>query len=101
LTDEERDQVLSVYMTGLHYIFIFYATCAGFCLLLSPGVGNTSLRKPKSQGSVVAVDDRENACEDESATEMSEREQLNEEKKNRDGTGDDKVGGSSRHIDKV
>jgi hypothetical protein len=34
-------------MTGLHYIFVYYAASAGLACLLSIGIGNTSLRRKK------------------------------------------------------
>jgi len=47
LSPDQQEQVLDVYMLGLHYIFIFYTTCAGLSLLLTFWVGNTSLKAPK------------------------------------------------------
>jgi len=50
LTPEQEDIVLNAYMGGMHYIFVFYAACTGVNFLLSVGVGNTSLKRPKSDG---------------------------------------------------
>jgi len=47
LSSDQQEQVLDVYMSGLHYIFIFYTVCAGLSLLLTFWVGNTSLKAPK------------------------------------------------------
>jgi MFS family permease len=47
LSTDQQEQVLDVYMSGLHYIFIFYTVCAGLSLLLTFWVGNTSLKAPK------------------------------------------------------
>jgi hypothetical protein len=44
--------VLEVYMTGLHYIYIFYAACIGSSFILSAGVGNTNLKRPAPQDKV-------------------------------------------------
>lgn len=41
--------VLSVYMKGLHYIFIFYAACVGSAFIMCAGVGNTSLKAKAPQ----------------------------------------------------
>lgn len=47
LSEAARQEVLDVYMLGLHYIFMFFTACAGSGLLLSFWVGNTSLKAPK------------------------------------------------------
>jgi hypothetical protein len=52
LTAEEKDLVLEVYMTGLHYIYVFYAACIGAAFVLCAGVGNTSLKRPAPQDKV-------------------------------------------------
>ena len=52
LSHDQQEQVLDVYMMGLHYIFIFYTVCAGLSLLLTFWVGNTSLKAPKLPESV-------------------------------------------------
>lgn len=39
--------VLTVYMDGLRYSFIFYTVCTGLGLVLSLGIGNTRLDKEK------------------------------------------------------
>ncbi|KAK3367726.1 major facilitator superfamily transporter [Podospora didyma] len=49
LSDGEKDLVLSVYMKGLHYIFIFFVASIGSAFVMSLGVGNTSLRAPGPQ----------------------------------------------------
>ncbi|RKU44265.1 hypothetical protein DL546_007450 [Coniochaeta pulveracea] len=49
LTPEEKGLVLTVYMDGLHYIYIFYAVCIGLCLVLTAGVGNTNLKRSAPQ----------------------------------------------------
>lgn len=49
LTAPERELVLSVYMDGLHYVFIFYAACIGSAFVMCAGVGNTSLKAKTAQ----------------------------------------------------
>ncbi|TLD11645.1 hypothetical protein PspLS_11539 [Pyricularia sp. CBS 133598] len=50
LPREDVDLVLTVYMRGLHYIFIFFTVCSALSLLLTFGVGNTDLKaKSKTQ----------------------------------------------------
>lgn len=49
LSAEEKELVLSVYMKGLHYIFIFFAACIGSAFVMTLGVGNTNLKKPFTQ----------------------------------------------------
>ncbi|KAJ9137839.1 Major facilitator superfamily transporter [Coniochaeta hoffmannii] len=44
LTSDEKELVLTVYMRGLHYIFIFYAACVGSAFVMCAGIGNTSLK---------------------------------------------------------
>lgn len=44
----EKELILDAYMAGLRYIYILYAASAGCNLLLSIGMGNTSLRKEKA-----------------------------------------------------
>jgi hypothetical protein len=61
LSKYQRDQVLDVYMLGLHYIFVFFTVCSGLSLLLTFWVGNTSLKiqKPPNDeetGTVEGVD---------------------------------------------
>jgi hypothetical protein len=47
LTTAQRDVVLTVYMDGLRYSFIFYTACTGLGFVLSLGIGNTPLDKEK------------------------------------------------------
>ncbi|KAF1941847.1 MFS general substrate transporter [Clathrospora elynae] len=47
LSKDQQDQILDVYMLGLHYIFIFFTVCSGLSLFLTFWVGNTSLKAPK------------------------------------------------------
>ncbi|KAH8880427.1 MFS general substrate transporter [Thozetella sp. PMI_491] len=49
LTDDQKVQVLAVYMNGLHYIFIFYCALIGMNFIMTLGVGNTRTyaKKPK------------------------------------------------------
>ncbi|GKT43566.1 efflux pump dotC [Colletotrichum spaethianum] len=46
-TEEEQTVILKAYMKGLHYIFIYYVVCSGLSLVLTLGVGNTSLKAKK------------------------------------------------------
>ncbi|KAL0939938.1 major facilitator superfamily transporter [Colletotrichum truncatum] len=50
-SEEEKTVILKAYMEGLHYIFIYYVVCSGISLVLTLGVGNTSLKakKPASE----------------------------------------------------
>jgi hypothetical protein len=41
--------VLTVYMDGLHYIYIFYACCIGTAFVMTTGVGNTYLKRSAPQ----------------------------------------------------
>jgi hypothetical protein len=50
-TRSEKELVLDAYMAGLKCIYILYAASAGCNLLLSIGMGNTSLRKGKGASS--------------------------------------------------
>lgn len=61
LTQDQTNQILDVYMSGLHYIFIFFTICSSTNLLLTFWVGNTSLKPRKEQ-------DAEEPCESESST---------------------------------
>jgi hypothetical protein len=47
ISQDQRNQVLNVYMQGLHYIFVFYTVCSGLSFLLTFWVGNTSLKIQK------------------------------------------------------
>ncbi|KAH6621971.1 major facilitator superfamily domain-containing protein [Boeremia exigua] len=47
LAPAQRDQILDAYMLGLRYIFVFFTCCSGLSLLLTLGVGNTSLKAAK------------------------------------------------------
>lgn len=47
LLQSQKDQILIVYMQGLHHIFVFFTACSGTSLLLTFWVGNTSLKAPK------------------------------------------------------
>jgi MFS family permease len=63
----QQEQVLDVYMSGLHYIFIFYTVCAGLSLVLTFWVGNTSLKAPKpveSETTSEVVADEESGPQD-------------------------------------
>jgi hypothetical protein len=48
LTRDEKGQILDVYMSGLHYVFVFFTTCSSLSLTLTIWVGNTSLKAPKA-----------------------------------------------------
>ncbi|OBR16402.1 Major facilitator superfamily transporter [Colletotrichum higginsianum IMI 349063] len=57
-SDEEQAVILEAYMRGLHYIFIYYVICSGLSLVLTLGVGNTSLKAKKpAQGPETVVRD--------------------------------------------
>jgi hypothetical protein len=45
LTPGDQDVVLDAYIVGMRYIFVLYAVGAGCNLLMSAGIGNTSLRR--------------------------------------------------------
>jgi MFS family permease len=67
LSSDQQEQVLDVYMSGLHYIFIFYTVCAGLSLALTFWVGNTSLKAPKlpeSEATSEAVVDEESGAQE-------------------------------------
>ena len=49
MTGDEKELVLKVYMSGLHYIFIFYAACVGSAFVMCAGIGNTSLKAKKPE----------------------------------------------------
>ncbi|TQN65363.1 Efflux pump dotC [Colletotrichum shisoi] len=57
-SDEEQAVILEAYMGGLHYIFIYYVICSGLSLVLTLGVGNTSLKakKPAQEPETVVRD---------------------------------------------
>ncbi|KAK6206931.1 major facilitator superfamily transporter [Colletotrichum tabaci] len=56
-SDEEQAVILEAYMRGLHYIFIYYVICSGLSLVLTLGVGNTSLKAKKpAQGPEAVVE---------------------------------------------
>lgn len=61
ISQDQQDQVLNVYMQGLHYIFVFFTVCSGLSLLLTFWVGNTNLKiqKPpedEETGTVISAD---------------------------------------------
>ena len=61
ISQDQHDQVLNVYMQGLHYIFVFFTVCSGLSLLLTFWVGNTNLKiqKPpedEETGTVISAD---------------------------------------------
>jgi hypothetical protein len=49
LSQNTQDLVLSAYMQGIHYIFVFFTACSGLSLVLTFWVGNTSLKCPQSR----------------------------------------------------
>lgn len=51
LGDDTRSQVVSVYMEGIHNIFLFFTCCSALSLLLTCFVGNTSLKASKAHPS--------------------------------------------------
>ena len=65
LTGEEKSQILDVYMTGLHYIYIFYCASTAVNFAMSFGVGNTRTyaKKPKEEATVASASDEEPAAQ--------------------------------------
>lgn len=65
LPHEKKENILNVYMAGLHYIFIFYTCCSGLSLCLTALVGNTNLKakKPEENDSIPRVEAEDTAVE--------------------------------------
>ncbi len=64
LTDDEKSQILDVYMTGLHYIYIFYCASTAVNFVMSFGVGNTRTyaKKSKEEATATSASDEEPAA---------------------------------------
>lgn len=70
LSPNIQDLVLSAYMQGIHYIFVFFTVCSGLSLVLTFWVGNTSLKTPpKPEAAPSALTDS-SGVEDETATQV-------------------------------
>lgn len=62
---DQRNMILDAYMSGLHYIFVFYTVCSAASLLLTFWIGNTSLKAPKES------DDEETGSSNDNTDEVS------------------------------
>lgn len=83
ISEEEKKDILQIYMDGLHYIFIFYTVCSGLSVLLTALVGNTNLnpQKPSTGG----VDDGETTTQEEQVERPGDEEMALENPSGRDG----------------
>lgn len=67
--------MLSVYMTGLRYIFIFYAACVGSAFVMCLGIGNTSLKAKRAQGKSPAQETSQVLSESDASVREEEKRQ--------------------------
>jgi predicted MFS family arabinose efflux permease len=67
LSKNTQDLVLSAYMQGIHYIFVFFTACSGLSLVLTFWVGNTSLKMPPKPEAAPSSLTDSSGVEDESA----------------------------------
>jgi predicted MFS family arabinose efflux permease len=67
LSQNTQDLVLSAYMQGIHYIFVFFTACSGLSLVLTFWVGNTSLKMPPKPEAAPSSLTDSSGVEDESA----------------------------------
>ncbi|KAK9418847.1 hypothetical protein SUNI508_07619 [Seiridium unicorne] len=74
LTQAQQDIVLTVYMDGLRYSFIFYTVCTGLGLIISLGVGNTRLDKEKTSKS--ADEESQQSAVEDQAPEIVEKKDF-------------------------
>ena len=80
LTTQERDLVLSVYMKGLHYIFIFYAASVGSAFVMCVGIGNTSLKAKTQQDKPPAEETSQVRSESDTSVGDDEKEKTDKAK---------------------
>ncbi|KAL2416447.1 Citrate exporter 1 [Exophiala dermatitidis] len=52
ISEEAKNKILESYMSGLHFIFVFFIACSGLSLLLTAFVGNTNMKAPKESPAV-------------------------------------------------
>lgn len=64
LTAAQEKEVITAYVKGLKYVFIYYAVSAGLCLLICGSIGNTSL-KTKKHDNYKGVSDEESGLSSE------------------------------------
>lgn len=83
ISEEEKKDIIQIYMDGLHYIFIFYALCSGLSVLLTALVGNTNLNPQKPSTGV--VDDGETTTQEEPVERPGDEEMALENRGGRDG----------------
>ncbi|KAK6086170.1 major facilitator superfamily transporter [Seiridium cupressi] len=74
LTQAQQDIVLTVYMDGLRYSFIFYTVCTGLGLITSLGIGNTRLDKEKTSKS--ADEESQQSAVEDQAPEIVEKKDF-------------------------